>query len=236
MLNPFSLVKKARDVCYPQVCVHCHERIPDQKVWLCGRCNDNLSYMPEQQCPKCGYPTEESECGNCAENSFVFTQAKSVFLFENAARSMVHCLKYDGMSDIAAWFAYRIYKTIFYEAALGDIDYVTAIPLHKVRKRDRGFNQSELIARSLALKLDIPYSGRLLIRKNNTVSQTFLTAGERKKNLENAFAPGNIVLTGKSILLIDDVFTTGTTVNEASKTLLKAGAAQVFVLTACHGT
>ncbi len=222
-------------VCLPTVCLHCHTRISEQDMWLCGSCYDKLSYVPEQHCPKCGYPTEESECSNCAENHYAFTQAKSVFMFDGPAKSLVHELKYDNFTNIAGWFANQMYKTVLNEMPLPEVEYVTAIPLHRVKKRERGFNQSELIARALANQLQITYSDALLKRTANTMSQTLLNRVSRKKNMSDAFKPGRISPNGKSILIIDDVFTTGTTVNEAAKILITQGAKNIYVLTACHG-
>jgi ComF family protein len=232
LLNPIS---NSINVCFPPVCLHCQERIIEQDMWLCGDCYDKLSFMPEQQCPKCGYPTQQEECSNCEENHYVFTQAKSVFMFDGPAKTLVHELKYKGYTGIAKWFANQMYKAVLSEMPLPDVEYITAIPLHRVKKRERGFNQSELIARALALKLKIPYTDNLIKRKINTESQTLLNKTTRKKNLKDAYKPGRLQPTGKSILIIDDVFTTGTTVNEAGKVLLTAGAKQIYVLTACHG-
>jgi len=234
----FSLKKTAKgvaDAMYPPVCVHCHTRIPLQEVWLCGDCYEKLNYIPEQRCPKCGYPTEEAECSNCWENHYVFTQAQSVFLYEGSARSMVQELKYNGFTHIADWFANQMYKLIFEDKTMENIDFVTAVPLHRVRRRERGFNQSDLIALSLADKLNKPFTDKALIRKEYTVSQTILDGKSRRKNLRDAFKVGRTDLKDKSILLIDDVFTTGTTVNEAARTLKQAGVKDVYVITACHG-
>jgi competence protein ComFC len=223
------------DMLYPPVCVNCHVRIPDQKVWLCGSCYDKLSYIPEQHCPKCGYPIEGEECFNCYENTYVFRQAVSVFLYENAAKALVHGLKYSGLAEIADWFANQMYKVLLHEKPLTGVDYVTAVPLHKVRRRERGYNQSDLIAKALAERMNREFTDKALVRRTYTTSQTLLDSTERRKNIKGAFRIGRLDPHGKSFLLIDDVFTTGTTVNEASRTLLNAGAKEVFVMTACHG-
>lgn len=236
MLNLLKQAARAADAFYPPVCLNCHERIAEQKMWLCGDCFDGLSYVPEQHCPRCGFPTEESECSNCAENSYVFTQAVSVFLHEASAKTLVHALKYDGRTALADWFANQMYKTALYERPLTEVDYVTSVPLHRVRRRERGFNQSELIARALASRLEKPYTGEALVRRAYTASQTLLSGESRRKNIRGAFRTGRLNPQGKSFLLVDDVFTTGTTVNEAAKVLLQQGAAQVYVITACHGT
>lgn len=224
------------EVFFPQVCVSCHQRITDQKLWLCGTCYDRLSYLLDQICPKCGIPTEESVCPNCFENNYVFTRAVSVFLYEGAAKEMVHALKYQGLKGIGDWFGNQMFKYLQHEKSMTEVDYVTAVPLHRVRRRERGFNQSELIARALASRIDKPFTDKALIRQHYTESQTLLNRKKRRKNIIGAFKTGRLNPAGKSFLLVDDVFTTGSTVNESTKTLLKAGAAQVYVMTACHGT
>jgi len=235
MNRVLQAAKSIVDTLYPPVCVNCRIRIPEQKVWLCGNCYDKLNYLPEQHCPKCGYPAEEAECFNCAENSYVFKQAISAFLYDEAAKALVHEMKYNGLKDIAEWFANQMYKVALNEKPFADVDYVTAVPLHRVRRRERGFNQSDLIARELASKMDKTYTDKALVRKTYTASQTILNSAARRKNLKDAFRAGSLKLTGKKVLLVDDVFTTGTTVNEAAKTLLQAGAEKVYVMTACHG-
>lgn len=234
-LRSNGMLRSFANVCFPSVCLHCNAQINEQELWLCGSCFDKLSFMPEQHCPRCGYPTEESECGNCIENHYVFTQAKSVFLFDGPAKTLVHSLKYDGFTAIADWFANQMYMAVLKAMPMPELDYVTAIPLHRVKKRERGFNQSELIARALAAKLDKPYTNALLKRRSNTMSQTLLNGVSRRKNMKDAFLPGRKNPKGKSILIVDDVFTTGTTVNEAAIILNKQEAKTVYVLTVCHG-
>lgn len=229
------MLAKPLDVLFPPVCLHCRTRIYEQDMWLCGDCTDKLSYLPELHCPVCGYPEVDAECWNCAENHYVFTQALSVFLYEGAAKTLVHELKYTGFTGIGKWFANELYKLALQARQFTQVDYITAIPLHRVRKRERGFNQSELIGRALAKQLNLVYTDELIKRKSNTVSQTLLDAGKRKSNLSQAFGIGKLSPIDKDILLIDDVFTTGTTVNEAARLLRSAGANKIYSLTVCHG-
>ncbi|HOV17004.1 MAG TPA: ComF family protein [Candidatus Cloacimonadota bacterium] len=223
------------NVFYPSVCLLCHERIASQEFWLCGKCRDSLNELSKPICNKCGYPLITDECPECAENHYVFTQARAVFAYDNAAKALVHALKYRGFTKLGDWFANQIFLSEQGNNYLQEIDCVTAIPLHRVRKRERGFNQSELIAQGLAFRLNKPYFPNLIIRKNYTVSQTTLTGKQRRKNLEGAFFSGKKSAEGLKVLLVDDVFTTGSTVNEATKVLLQKGAKDVYVLTACRG-
>lgn len=235
MFNVRQQTAALLNVFFPPACISCHTRLTDQKVWLCGSCFEKLSPMPEQRCPKCGYQTEGTECSNCAENHYVFTQAVAVFLYEGPAKAMVHALKYRGLYAIADWFANRMYMVLQNEPKLMETECVAAIPLHGVRKRVRGYNQSAKIAEALAGKMGKPYLDQALVRKVNTETQTHLSAAARRNNLQDAFKAGRDDVSGKKVLLIDDVFTTGTTVNEASKVMLKAGAVEVYIMTACHG-
>ncbi len=220
---------------FPPVCLHCHERIAEQSMWLCGNCRDRLSYVPMPYCPKCGYPLTDTECSNCAENEYAFTQARSVFMYENAARALVHELKYTGYTRIADWLGNQMFRAVLDSEAYCTVDCVASIPLHRVRKRERGFNQSALLGQALAARLEKPFVDDALLRRHYTESQTLLHADLRRRNVRGAFRIGRYDPTGQKMLLVDDVFTTGSTVNEAAKTLLRAGAAEVYVLTACHG-
>lgn len=229
------MLNSAVDLIFPPVCLHCHTRIKVHKAWICNACYEKLSFIPEQHCPKCGYPTEEGECSNCAENHYSFKQAVSVFSFQEVTRTLIHELKYTGYTGIADWFANQMYIVLLKEKTLMEIDFVIAVPLHRVRKRERSFNQSELIARALAKRMNKVYTNKAVRRKVFTKSQTMLNSTSRRKNLAGAFEIGSLNPKGLSFLLIDDVFTTGTTVNEVTKVLLSAGTKQVFVMTACHG-
>ena len=235
IVRVLRLLAKPLDVVFPAVCLHCHERIKHQEMWLCGNCYEKLSYLPGIHCPICGYPDVESECDNCEQNRFAFTQALSVFMYDGAVKTLIHELKYNGFTGIAEWFAAKMYQVVLQNQHFGNVDYVTAVPLHRVRKRERGFNQSELIARALALKMQIPYTDKLIKRMYNTVSQTLLDKNMRRQNLGNAFGLSKLSPDKLRILIIDDVFTTGTTVNEATKVLKVAGAEKIYILTISHG-
>jgi len=223
------------NLCFPPVCLHCHEQIPDQTFWLCGNCQQRLQPVPEAHCPKCGCPSDTEACPNCAEMHYAFDRAVSLYLYEGAIKTVIHNLKYSGFSRIADWLANIAFQTIQADTDLQSVDMVCPVPLHRVRQRERGYNQSALIARAMAVKLQKPFQEHILVKNRNTASQTAMSRTARLSNVRGSFRMGKSAVRGKRILLVDDVFTTGSTVNEASRTLRAAGAAQVFVLTICHG-
>ncbi|HQQ67896.1 MAG TPA: ComF family protein [Candidatus Cloacimonadota bacterium] len=224
----------AIDLMIPPVCQGCQQKLPDGKAMLCDVCAAGVQSMGESSCPKCGSVLEEGVCENCRALDFDFELARSVYRYEEPLKTMIHNLKYREHTRSAKWLADGMAGYIAQNPIFQKSDYIMAVPLHSVRKRERGFNQSELIARRVAKLSGIQYIDAVK-RGRYTASQTMLHQEQRLTNLKGAFRtsrPGRIA--GKNILVIDDVFTTGSTLNEISKTLHAAGAARVFGLTACR--
>jgi ComF family protein len=161
----------------------------------------------------------------------------SVFLFEqdNRVREAVHLLKYGGAEAIAERFGFYISKKIVNDDMLSLCDVVSPVPLHPARRRERGYNQSELIARSVGRILRVAHEPGLLVRVRQTQTQTSFDAEGRKKNVKGAFGLGKVSaneVNGKKILLIDDVITTGATIKECARTLKSNGASEVYAVSA----
>ncbi len=230
-----NLLRKTVDLLFPPTCLSCGERISVTRYWLCEQCIDKLPLIANDFCPKCGRPETPADCPACAEFRYAFDQARAVYLYEGVVKNLIHKLKYDDGMAIAPWLALRGYEYLRQREVFLDADLLTAVPLHPVRLRERGYNQSRLIAGSLAKLMQKPYSNALVVQKKYHPSQTMLTRTDRIANLCGVFKKGNQSCRGKRVLLIDDVFTTGTTVNETAKILLAAGALKVYVLTICHG-
>lgn len=155
------------------------------------------------------------------EHAFDF--ARSAFLFNPALREIIHHLKYSDRVSLARPLGDLLKECLAREPFTGDL--VIPVPLHRSRERQRGFNQAELIA----ARLGLPMSTRLVRRRKNTPSQTGLTRNQRNRNLAAAFEVRGDVK--KSIIVVDDVYTTGSTVNELARALKRAGAQRVEVLT-----
>ncbi|MDZ4182041.1 MAG: ComF family protein, partial [Candidatus Cloacimonadaceae bacterium] len=165
---------------------------------------------------------------------FVFDIARSAYRFTGPIKSMIHAIKYEGMTSPVSFIVKGMQHSLSSSAELADIDLITAVPLHRVRRRERGFNQSELLARALAKALGKIYADPVS-RRHYTQSQTRLHKQQRIKNLGGAFKlrrKANVA--NKRVLLIDDVFTTGSTVNEVAQTLRNGGAGYIAVLTAAR--
>jgi ComF family protein len=148
---------------------------------------------------------------------------------------LIHALKYKDLIRIVSLFQQYLVRFVTHNLANEQVDIVTPVPIHRVRQRSRGYNQAELISNAVADILQKPHLPHLLRRRRYTKTQTKLNREERKLNVTNAFSiKKGIGIQGKNILLVDDVFTTGSTVNSISSILKEEGCKKVFVLTISH--
>ncbi len=226
-----AILAQADRLFFPPVCLGCNGRVDSPAAVLCEDCRQRVLPIRKNYCDKCGSPLRDYACPACAETHFAFDTARSGYVYDDRVRRLVHQLKYYKFLSPAGWFADSLLALPAAVRFSRNYDFVMAVPLHRVRQRDRGFNQSGLIAKKLAAGLGLPYR-EPVIRRVNTPSQTNLSGESRRRNLEGAFALRKSAdVSGKKIILVDDVFTTGSTVNEISLLLKAGGAARVFVLT-----
>ncbi len=217
---------------FPPVCLACSQPVDSAAEVLCPDCRARALPIRKNYCAKCGAPLESATCEACSHLAYAFDYARSAYIHKTPTQELVHHLKYDGLTSPAAFFSQALLSIPAAKRLRGNFDLVTAVPLHRVRQRDRGYNQSELLARRLAAELGLPYANPVL-RRVNTRSQTNLSRQARLDNLSGAFVLSRKAnIAGKRVIVVDDVFTTGTTVNEVAKALKAGGAARVAVLTA----
>lgn len=202
---------------------------------FCDRCGPEIRYLTPPLCRICGGENQGPKdggflCGDCLREPPPYSIARSVVRYEEQVQRMVHQLKYSGETAVVPGFMELIENYDMTEFA--DIDCVVPVPLHLHRLRRRGLNQAVVLARLFffdklkLIKLD------WLIRKRNTVPQTELGRVARRRNMRGAFQVRKAhAFRGARVCLVDDVFTTGTTVKECSKVILKNGAIEVKVLT-----
>ena len=210
----------------PVTCCICTAQVQERR-WggACPECWSSLIPVPPPFCPRCGEPAPAIEglCGFCRKGENAFDFARSALLFTKTLREIIHNLKYSDRVSLANPLGDMLKECYAREAFTGDV--VIPVPLHRARARARGFNQAELIA----ARLGLPVDARLLRRCKNTPSQTGLTRNQRRHNLAGAFEVRGKV--GGTIVVVDDVYTTGSTMNEIARTLKRAGADRVEVLT-----
>lgn len=227
------MLKAVLDIVFPPVCLLCEARA--LKKGFCEECAGLIEKqrITSPTCTICGIPFTSSRgvdhpCGRCVEERPSFTSARSAFVFDGKVLDAIHKLKYGGDTSVAAPLAGLVRGSI---GGGKSPCMVIPVPLHPGRLRERGFNQSLLIARELSRLVAMPLVYNQLKRTRDTGQQVGLKAVERKKNVSGAFTLVEPVLfKGTKVLLVDDVITTGATLNECSKVLKRAGA-EVLALT-----
>ncbi|BCS55147.1 amidophosphoribosyltransferase [Geobacter sp. SVR] len=187
-------------------------------------------------CSICGIPFhgfgDDHPCSDCLTHAPGFDAARSALLYEGGGRELIHAFKYHYRTHLRRPLALLAVEQLSEFVALQTPDLIVPVPLHVRRLRSRGFNQAVLLAEPLAREWGLPLKRRLMRRVRWTRPQIELDAGERRANVRGAFAVDNpSQVTGKRILLVDDVFTTGSTVDECARVLKKAGACHVTVIT-----
>jgi ComF family protein len=184
---------------------------------------------------KCGGPVEEGIefCRECEGRSRAFDGGKSIYVYDDRMKASLMQFKYYGRREYGAFYARALCVFGEKEVRRWNPDLILPIPLHKKKQRQRGFNQAQDLAVRVGETLGIPVETGILKKIRHTKSQKKLDAAQRRRNLEDAFAVTES-LDGLNILLIDDVYTTGSTVEAAALCLKKAGAQKVYFLTLCR--
>lgn len=224
MLEPYLGV--LADLVFPQRCVGCSRRAADV---LCRACFEELPRIEQPVCKRCGMPTafETLVCDECMGVDFAFTRARAALRYEGVGKEIVHVLKYRGYTRVVE----KLMAPLMMEVVEDRYDLVVPVPLHRSRRRGRGFNQAELMARAVATRMRAAFSDKLeAVRR--TRDQVKLSATERRQNVAGAFKVSGPVR-GK-VLLVDDVFTTGATLSAGADVLLRAGAGEVHGLSLCR--
>jgi ComF family protein len=218
------------DLVFPPRCVNCQVA----NSWLCEKCQREITFIDGIVCERCGTPTpvaEAASCPQCRHNPLQFIDGiRSAAYFENnPIRPAIHFLKYRNHKAIAAILGQILADAC--EKYGVEADVVVPVPLHAARFRERGYNQCELLAREVGILLDLPVNINSLQRIRHTKSQMKLGATERHQNVIDAFACRNQALSGQTILLIDDVCTTGSTLDACARALKQHGVISVWGMT-----
>ena len=223
------------DFALPSLCPLCGRLIdPSNPHALCSSCLSEVRFIEPPFCLKCGIPfasdKEESHlCGRCLQGTAFYGVARAVCTFSGPIRQMIHAFKYEGKTRLA--------KTLVALTEEGPVllnvshyDRLVPVPLHRNRLRKRGYNQALLLARELSRRYRVPIDLQLLRRAKDSPPQIALTGTRREQNVKGAFSLEGEPR-GKTLLLIDDVFTTGATANECARMLVKGRAKEVDILT-----
>lgn len=217
-----------RSLLFPERCALCG-KLCDTR-YFCKNCKDLPQLYKNRRCAKCGLPLKNCECSFFF---YYFDKIAAPFSNEGAAQKAFYAFKFSGAANVASYFAILMAETVQQQFSALTFDVVTAVPMHGAKKQKRGYNQAEVLGKLVAAELQLPY-GTLLRQRRKIKDQHF--AGNVQERFENTVGKYAVIsknrLKGKTVLLVDDIKTTGATLSECARQLKLGGATAVYCVTA----
>ncbi|MBQ8804726.1 MAG: ComF family protein [Tyzzerella sp.] len=231
----YKVYDKCLRVLYPQTCYFCGKicRTP-----ICKDCLKKVTYIKEPRCKKCGKPVryaEQEYCQDCKKRETAFEQGKSIWLHKGPVTWSIYQFKYHNRRIFGEFYAKELWRLYGKNLKNWNIDVIVPVPLHWKRKRVRGYNQAEIIAHHLGRLSGIPVNAKAVQRVRYTRPQKELNDKERKKNLKEAFQITKHWKKVPHVLIVDDIYTTGNTIDAAARVLRQNGAEKIWFLTISIG-
>jgi len=229
-----TVLSQIIDYILPYRCASCSE-LTDGKNGVCSKCFQKLNFITLPYCNICGFPFEFSiegqfSCAKCIVLPPKYDMSRSLFKFDQNSKNLVHAFKYSDQTNNAKMFAKLLLAR--YQTEIQNVDLVVPVPMHRWKRVFRNYNPAQILALELAKFMAKPMIPDVLIKKKWTISQIGLSKSKRSKNLNGSIKLGDKhSVNGKTILLVDDVKTTGATSNLCSQVLKNAGAASVTLVT-----
>jgi len=232
LMNIHQIINSFLDIIFPARCIACKKLSRDQ---ICDNCMKEIKLINEPICKICGKPHDKHFQGNYCHDCYLrktpYDLARSVTIYEGIIKEALHKYKFENKHSLSDIFGRTLNAYLDHQKDMdiSKIDMIIPVPLSRGKEKEREYNQAQLLAEEISKHTGIELDNSILKRKRETTPQFELSREERLNNLKDAFEADPVK--NKVILLIDDIYTTGTTIAESSKALKSAGAAKVFVLT-----
>ncbi len=239
-----TVLDKTIDFVYPHKCPICNTIILNSTDYICKNCRSQIYFNQPPYCKLCGVHLSNTKqlCKTCAEllstenYKFWYDKTVSYFIYKDTLRKILHIIKYKNDLKLTKYIGNKFAKMVKNDKSISKIDYVTPVPLYFKKKLRRGFDQTEIFSKMISKETKIKLIPDLIYRKKNTIPQSELSRTKRAQNVKNAFAISKRYnIKYSNILLIDDIFTTGATVNECARLLKQNGANYILVVTLARG-
>jgi ComF family protein len=226
------------DLIFPRVCPICQECVEEANSYFHSDCRQRLPFIERPVCLACGKGLgpgvlEDDGCLECQKRDYAFVRSISALKYGEGGNTLVLDIKVSGATHLIPDCVNLMLERLKLDEDYTGFDFISYIPMTRLKETQRGFNQAELLAAGLSKKLKTPFGEDLVIKIKEGLDQTQLVGwNKRKENVKDLFRVTRPdLIDRKKILLIDDVFTTGATVHEVSRILKRAGAGKIFVLT-----
>lgn len=226
------------DLIFPRRCPVCGDIVMPRGELICPDCVKKLSFVKQPVCKKCGKEITSAEreyCLDCGKHKRTFEYGRALVNYDAVAKKSMAAIKYRNKREYLDFYAEAICLKYGRLMLRLEADALVPVPVHPSRRRARGFNQAELLARRIGERLEIPVCPDMLVRRKKTAPQKQLNPKERLHNLEEAFAAGNVPDGIKRVILVDDIYTTGSTIEACARALSGAGVEKIYFITICIG-
>ena len=224
------------ELIFPKRCAVCDSVLSFGEKEICEACRGKLKYLNGNVCMKCGKPVrgEEEYCYDCTKKAHYFKQGAALFPYEYICTSL-YKFKYSGRREYAAFYGRQMAYHMGEKRRLWKPQALIPVPIHKKKLKKRGYNQAELIADKLSEYWNIPVITNLVVRCKNTKPMKEIVGTDRQNNLKKAFKLGVNDVKLNTIIIIDDIYTTGSTIDAVSKVCLEVGISNIYFLTVSIG-
>ena len=224
------------DIIFPRRCAVCDTVLFLGQKEICEKCKNSLEYFSGALCFRCGKPVKEEEeyCYDCRNKEHFYRQGAALFPYEYI-RTSLYRFKYAGRREYAGFYGRQMAVRFEEKKILWKAQALVPVPLHKKKQKRRGYNQAELIARELSQYWGIPVNTKLVIRSKNTRPMKEIVGTDRQNNLKKAFKLGVNDVKLNTIIIIDDIYTTGSTIDAVAKVCRQAGIENIYFLTVSVG-
>ncbi len=232
-----SAADAAVTLLYPRRCPVCDEPVRPWNALICAECAPRLAYIRPPYCLKCGKHIGDSGkeyCDDCAANPHLFDGGRALFSYRSVSASIAR-FKYRGRREYAACYAACMEEQLGSFIRSCRADALIPVPLHKSRLKKRGYNQAQVLAEELSARMGIPVRPDLIERAEKTAPMKDLSAAERQNNLKRAFKIRRNDVKLSIIIIIDDIYTTGSTIDAVSREFRKAGVERIYFVTLAIG-
>ena len=199
----------------------------------CEDCRKKVICIGEPSCKKCGKPLEDQRreyCTDCMRKKHYFSQGKAVFVYQGEIRQSMYRFKYSNKREYADFYAKEAVRIYGDWIRRKQIEAIVPVPMYRLKEKGRGYNQAAVFARTLGEKMNLPVEKRMVKRIRNTTPQKELNDVERKINLKKAFQLVPNIVKYRKILIVDDIYTTGSTIDAVAEVLLQAGVDEIYFL------
>lgn len=237
MRNSSRYLENIVNLVYPRRCPVCDDVVSLEQGLICGECRRKIKYIEAPRCRKCGKQMQDENavfCMDCEKRRYEFEYGFALYDYQSMKNS-IYRFKYSNRSEYAKYYARDIFEHLGEEISAIGADALIPVPLHVSRRTRRGYNQAEVLAKELAKLTGIPCYSDLVKRVKNTVPQKELDVQERQNNLKKAFLIHSDVVKLNKTIIVDDIYTTGSTVDAVAKELRQHGVGKVYYLTLCIG-